>query len=484
MTSPRGTLRKPALPQAVVQHAFPYDPDLPQLAIATDPGLMLELFRIHLKPVMGKHSEIAECVPFRFRCRQSGTRCVLQYTLRLVEPGTDRHWDQWVTGSLYTQPGEAERLWREAYASDPRRAIPEPWLTFEPVDFIPELQMLVQVFPFDRKLRHLSPLLGGAARDLERLLLERLANGGKPEQWEITDRVLEPARYRTELGAALKLTVHARETATTRRAAPACYLKVYRNERGQGTFQFLQACAERAPTEFGVVRPLAYLSEWRTLALEEVAGTTLQQLLLNDSDPLPAARSVARAVAAFNQDGLGTAASRLAHHPLAAQLQDVERAASLLQWACPNLHDAVQEITAALTAGLEETLASPIHRDLKPDHIFVSDDRVIFIDVDSVALGDAARDPAHLFAHMVSGAGLDGMPSARRHAAAYAFVEEYFTRVPNRWRHRHALHCAGALLEVAGGIFKHQEPRWRDKVTAAVQEARSCLRRSSHSLVH
>jgi hypothetical protein len=32
------------------------------------------------------------------------------------------------------------------------------------------------------------------------------------------------------------------------------------------------------------------------------------------------------------------------------------------------------------------------------------------------------------------------------------------------------------LLEVAGGIFKRQEPRWRETVTAAVREAEACLR--------
>src|SRR5256885_2108321 len=96
------------LPAAVCAEAFPFDLGFPQLAIASDPALMLEVFRSHLKPVAGKILRIEDCVPFRFRCRQSTTRCVLQYTLHIVEPATGREWHQWVSGLLYAGQNEAE----------------------------------------------------------------------------------------------------------------------------------------------------------------------------------------------------------------------------------------------------------------------------------------------------------------------------------------------------------------------------------------
>ena len=87
--------------------ALPADPAFPQLAIAGDPRLMLEVFRTHLKPVGRRACYIEDCIPIRFRCRQSGSRCVLQYTLRIVDPSTGRRWDQWATGLLYAREGEA-----------------------------------------------------------------------------------------------------------------------------------------------------------------------------------------------------------------------------------------------------------------------------------------------------------------------------------------------------------------------------------------
>src|SRR6266511_3412745 len=322
-------MRKIELPSAVCCGAFPADPDFPQLKTACDPRLMLEVFRRHLRPVSGKACQIQDCIPLRFRCRQSTTRCVLQYTLRLVEPGTGRQWNQWVTGLVYADKGEAERLWREMQAEHPRHLVPESWLTFEPVDFIPELQMLVQVFPYDRKLPNLCAVLGRAWSELEPLLLARLG----PGQRQVAKRSIEPTRYRTELGAALRFTLQANDARTAKTELVRCYLKAYRNQRGEETFQLLRSFAARAEAGqhlYSVVRPIAYLSELRTLALAEAAGTPLQQLLLQTDDP-DVLRSVARAVAAFNQDELRITR----RHLLTEQFDDVKRASTLVQWACP-----------------------------------------------------------------------------------------------------------------------------------------------------
>ncbi|TMQ51186.1 MAG: hypothetical protein E6K72_10735, partial [Candidatus Eisenbacteria bacterium] len=56
---------------AVGTQGFPHDPDFPHLIAASDPGAMLEIFREHLRPIPGRTFFIEDCVPFRFRCRQS-----------------------------------------------------------------------------------------------------------------------------------------------------------------------------------------------------------------------------------------------------------------------------------------------------------------------------------------------------------------------------------------------------------------------------
>src|SRR5439155_9503284 len=143
-----------------------------------------------------------------------------------------------------------------------------------------------------------------------------------------------------------------------------------------------------------VVRPVAYRKDLRTLVLEEAPGTALQQLLQGGHDPAAALRITARAVAAFNQDDVGNRA--VARSALAVQLEELRRGATIVEWARPELATQVRAITAAVAAGLEEVPSAPIHGDLKPDHVFLAGDRVIFIDLDSVVLGDPVRDPAHM----------------------------------------------------------------------------------------
>src|SRR5256885_16076011 len=101
---------------------------------------MLELFRRHLEPAAGKRYRIETCVPVRFRCRQSTARCVLQYTLRLHEPGTGRRWEQGVTGLIYAQTGAAERLWQGPQADQARQGITHGLRTLRPVGVVRELE--------------------------------------------------------------------------------------------------------------------------------------------------------------------------------------------------------------------------------------------------------------------------------------------------------------------------------------------------------
>jgi len=153
----------------------------------------------------------------------------------------------------------------------------------------------------------------------------------------------------------------------------------------------------------------------------------------------------------------------------------LRRGATIVEWARPELATQVRAITAAVAAGLEEVPSAPIHGDLKPDHVFLAGDRVIFIDLDSVVLGDPVRDPAHMFAYVVGRVGLDAMTAEQARAAARLFAAEYFDCVPGAWRRRFGLHCAGALVEVASAIFRRQEAQWPEKVAAAVATARDCL---------
>src|SRR2546426_10659116 len=170
--------------------AFPADPGLPQLKIASDPEVMREMFRGTLSPLPGRVYHIQDCLLSWIRYLR-GDRCMLQYPLRLVEPGTGRERSQWVSGVIYAED-RAERIWRKLRAAHPGQEVPQAFLTFEPVSFIPDLSMLVQVFPYDRRLPAVPLLMAGPPRDLESLFFTRYGR----DDWGVDVWNIEPIRDR------------------------------------------------------------------------------------------------------------------------------------------------------------------------------------------------------------------------------------------------------------------------------------------------
>jgi hypothetical protein len=448
--------------------SFAADPSFPQLEIATDPALMKETFRTHLRPVGGKVYHIEDCRLVRLRYRQDSRRFLL-YTLRLVEPDTGRERDVQVTGIIYAQKDKAEQAWRKLKATDPQQEIPDGWLTFEPVSFVPELGMLVQVFPYDRRLPTLPLVMAGPPSELEPVLVGRFG----PGDWSVQAWNIEPVRYRDQ-GAVLRYSAKGRNAATGRRSEKRFYAKVYRHEEGEQTYQALRALRSQDGANgegFSVVRPLAYLSDLRALILEEAPGSTLEEILLGERDTNDAVRRAARALAAFNQ---GDAPATTRRHLLADEVAVLERSGRVLGWACPHLRVEVESIIEGVLAGLEEVPLGPTHRHLSPDHIFVDGERTTFIDLDSFAKADPVLDPAHLLARLAMPA-LFRVPLERTHTAAREFAEEYFAHVPGGWQERLPFHYAGTLLKVAHGFFRRQVPDWQSKIATLLEEARASL---------
>jgi hypothetical protein len=445
------------------------DPSFPQLQVAGDPESMRGVFQEHLRPLNNKAYHVRDCRLSRIRYRR-GKRCVLQYTLRLAAADTGSERIQWVTGVMYAAD-KTRRKWEKLRVSFPKDNS-EINSTFEPFSFIPDLGMLVQVFPYDRRLPTLPLLMAEPLPELESALLARFGPGDwRTEVWNV-----EPARYRAGLGAALRLTVQGQDDATSRRIERRFYAKVYRDEgQGQQTHQVLRELWKQARADgegFSVVRPVAYLSDLRALILEEAPGTTLEEIILRERHTTAAVRRVARAVAAFNQ---GDAPPRTRPHLLADQVAVLGRARRLLGWACPDLRWEVESIIEGVLGGLQEVPLRPTHRDLKPDHIFVDGERTIFIDLDSLAKADPVLDPAYLLARLGTMPALFPIPRKRARTVAWEFAEEYFAQVPGAWQERLPFHYAGALLKISFGLFGRQVPDWPEKIADLLEEARASL---------
>ncbi len=441
-------------------NVFPCDPALPELAAATDASQMTEAFRAYLRPVSREAYEIRGCKLARLRYRR-GNRCVLQYELRLADRATGQERKQWISGLLHAD-GRTTRRWKKLQTINRNHQFPATFAAFEPVSFIPNLRMLVQVFPQDRRLPSLPKLAAGPPIEIQSMLLARFGSG----DWRIERCDVHPVAYRAGLGAVLKYVLHARKTVTGETAQRCFYAKVYPDDRGERTHQLLQSRHANIASEgemSTVVETVAYLANLRALVLAEAPGVCLSEILVRGRDSLATVRRVARALARFHLSDVAIARQYSREDEVAS----LRKATTRIQSSCPELIPEVTRTVQAIADRFETAAPHPTHRDLKPDHILLNGNSVVFIDLDSCAAADPVLDPADLVSRLKT----MHLPGDCARAAAHAFSEEYFAHVPPSWRDRFVVHYAGAHIHLAAGFFRDQCPGWHERMTRSIREA-------------
>ena len=458
----------------------PATPSFPQLKIARDPELMQEIFQKHLRPLRKEVCQVRECQIFGVRNQQDRHRYMVQYILHLAEPDTGREWNQWVTGVMYAR-GRTRwfrtklwslLLWENLRQFNLRRGITGTFPTFLPFSYIPDLRMLVQVFPYDRQLPALPLLMAGPPSELEPLFLDRLGRG----DWQVEAWEVEPVRYLAEKRATLRLTMRARNAAAGQTEERRFYAKVYHNEeQGEQFYKVLRALwgkAKAGGEGFAVARPIAYLSSLRTLIQEEVTGTSLHEMLRRGDEVTPVVRKVARALATLHLDPVIPPRRR----PLQREVAILERMGEHIQGAYPHLRSEVKEIVGIVVTSLEDVPPAPTHCDLSPEHIRFDGDRLSLIDLDEFAGADPLLDVARVLAPLANAPLRFPLQERdRARAAARVFVEEYFAHVPETWRARLPLHYAVAVLKLAGNVSRREGSGSPAKVETLVKEAKDSL---------
>ena len=484
--------------------SLPADPSFPQLEVAKDPELMREVFQRHLRPLDGKDYQVRECqISYAYYqqalyYQKKLRRYALQYTLRLAEPDTGRERSQLVNCVMHAG-GRTQQIWEELQRSDPmlkapntsptlapwrwvreklRRSepggkTPDPSPAFAPFSYVPDLEMLVQVFPYDHRLPALPLLMAGLPPELEPPLLAQFG----PGDWQVEAWDVEPIRWLVEKRAILQLAVQARDAATARVQEKRFYAKVYNNEKGEQTYRVLRALWDEASAGrgvgFAVGKPVAYLSGLRTLVQEETPGTCLKDILLQEDDLIPVVRKVARDLAALHLAPIATPR----RYRLQDELSILKKVSKRLEQACPHLKPKIEEIVGAVVGGLEEVSPAPTHGDFKPAHVLVDGERLTLIDFDDFAGSDPVRDVARMAFYLFKTVPprLTLSQEDRARAVARAFVEEYFALVPEAWRARLPPRYAYAALQLAGGSLRRQQPGWPDRLEARVEEALASL---------
>ncbi|NIA69674.1 hypothetical protein HBA54_13815 [Pelagibius litoralis] len=447
----------------MTKSAFPHDATMPGMSLAVDPSTMQAIFAAELLQRNGTAYKIDGCRLLRIRYRPA-EHCFVHYELDLRSAKSGQRTAVWLTGIIYPDERPRRRL-KKLLAACEGEPISDGWHAFGPAFYLPAPHMLVQTFPCDRRLPGLPHIVSGAAADLE----PELARALGPGDWETAVRSIQPVRYRALSGAVLRFSIEATERKTGERKTKTPYVKVSRNGEGEREARLLETLHSQAQATnqpFTVTRPLAYIDSLSALIVEEAPGDSFEQAVLNGIDVEGSARRTARGLAALHQWTVT---------PPAATNAVIARAlvaAEYVGWACPMLADEAQAIVCAAEAALARTALGPTHLDLKPDHVFLDGERVVFIDLNTFGAADPVLDIATLLARLAAMPARFGAAPAHVETAARALTEEYFARVPADWRLRLDINHAVAAMQVASEFFRHQHPDWRELVPAWIAQAR------------
>ena len=409
-------------------------------ATATDPVKMRAILERHLRVPGGPPLEVVQCTPSFMRGR--GSRSLFQYDLTLRQPDGQES-SKLVSGVAFG--GERTRkTWETLDLLDTE--IPRD-SNIRRVAYVPDLDLLLQVFPFDHALPALERLMTGPLEGLLEPILARFGHG----DWRLEEWHSESVRYRVDLRASVKLTVRATDQGAGRKSERRFFAKVYAGDQAERAWtiqQDLAVALAAASDPFALAPLVTYLPEARVLVQNEVEAPSLPYMIrrAERGEAVEAVRRAARAIAALHLLPVAAPAHRIELDR--TDPERLRRSADALRKSRPDLAAAVSDVEAEILARLDaigQLGPVPTHGDLKPPHLLFDEERVVLLDLDKFAAGDPMLDVTSML-----------MPLRRERktrlagtSLARVFAEEYFARVPREWEQRLTPHYAWAILDEA-----------------------------------
>jgi tRNA A-37 threonylcarbamoyl transferase component Bud32 len=356
-----------------------------------------------------------------FRIAVAGTEHIV--AVRMVRPGR--------SADLYVQAAKGER------PSDRLRGIVH----------LPELECVAWVFPNDRKIATLTPLLEGSAPLVCGTMVLR--------------RQVRVAAYAPEKSATLAYVDDA--------GVALAYAKVaasYQAERDGATYQFLRQSLGAGNRWLALPRPIHYSEALRTLWLDVVPGRRLTET--DDDDELEDLSRLGSAVAAFH--GLS-----VPHAPLFDRVSETRlwSDADILARIRPDVANGAATLARRLVETAPPAGDPPVclHGDLHPKNAIATGDRIALIDVEDISYGPAAADLGSLVASLLYLHAAGQVPRTRFHAEADAFLRGYEIVRPLPDARSLAWHTAAALfVERASRAVTRVRPlglAWMESLLAA-----------------
>jgi len=359
-------------------------------------------------------------------------------------------------------PADGRRLEAELNRDYRRPRAPAAPGFVQPAIYAPELELLFQVFPADRRLGALARAADGraVATALEAALAVR--TGGA----RLASVAVHVVRYKPARKCLFRYDLTWAGGAAPNRPG-LVYAKVARREKFERTRDILARLRAAAdPLFFELPEPLGTVPELCMELFSPVAGVPLSALFAADNFPALCQR-VAAGLHQLHALPIDIGRERCASENAARVAASASEFAALLPAERPRIAALGRTLRARLSAmPLSPSRLGLIHGDFHGDNVVVDGTGLGLVDLESCATGDPADDVGSMWAQLTwLGCKAGAVAST---AGRDAFLEAYLRRTDGEAAARVPLHAAMHCFLYAYQCLRHPRRRGRDEHARAL----------------
>jgi tRNA A-37 threonylcarbamoyl transferase component Bud32 len=417
-------------------------------AVLLDEALMQRTFEEHLLPFYGGNAVIQKCRRRWSKARPLKGTFQAVYQVDVADAGGSAATSQklflMVPGESRLSPempavGQPEE---EELACD-RGPLGDTGLRLSYL-YLPQMQLLIQVFPTDLRLPQLRTLVSPAAVTPYLQAHAGLNGAGAPAV-----RVL---KYKPDKRCVIRY-----DYTRNGDRAPTDYSvigKTFHNSKGKDVFAHMKLLQRSGVP---VPEPLAYIPELKLVLTEALHGRELGAFA--EAPDFPAyAREAARAVAGLHSIPVDLEIVKTV--TLAERTAKFGRLAARFQKNCPAHGEQIEAIASTIQRQIEtrcDDRLTFVHGELDHRQLIVCDGKMWFVDFDVFKASHPAMDVGRFLAHLSRlSLKIYGDPG-RLSAAAEVFLEEYLCCYPDDIRTEIKIGQAIELVRIAGRKHRRQK---------------------------
>ena len=394
------------------------DAALPGLTTVLDPAAMLDALR-RIRPDLSHANSAITYVRYK-----PGTSCLVGYRVRL--DGSD------VLFSAQARRLDTEDKLAKAHSKPGVAGLLGPGRFL-----VPELAVVVSVFPNDRRLPALERF---ADPDKVRSLVRELAADCRRVRYSR----MELLDYRPERRCVARLISPAGPVALVKFHAEQAFDRASRNAAS-----FISRESLRVPAL------IARSPSWRAVAVEWIRG--------EHADPTPTdAARIGAALALLHAQNVEMEGSLTRE----AQVRDLRRLSHDLSWLWPPLAGRCRRVARRLGVALleEGSMLRPIHGDFYADQVVMTGDQVGLIDFDEAARGSPAWDLGNFIGHLHYRRLSQDMGGDGPSSIGEGLIDGYRAAGGETSLREVRLQTAVALMRLGARPFRERDPHWPDKI--------------------